>query len=263
MSFMITLSTRPLFALGVIGTAFFVLGTCDRSQAFAVYTNRTAFNAATTGLTTLDFEGIAPAGEFVYTPSPPGYTSAGVTFTDNTPDPEFAGLQFIISKTYPGAEFMGSDFLSENGVGSAAHISFQNGVTAIGTDIASIAPTQTGLSSFVITVPTDSSEFDEYTLELNFHAVQFLGFTFTKPITSLLIAPLTEQEGPQLEGPQLDNFSFGQALPPPSPSPAPPPPTAVPTPALLPGLVGLGLSVWRKRKATSQSALNNDHTSLN
>lgn len=254
---MITLSTRPLVTLGVIGTAFFVLGTCDRSQAFAVYTNRTAFNAATTGLTTLDFEGIASAEGFVYTPSPPGYTSAGVTFTDNTPDTQFAGRQFIISKTFPDAGFMGSDFLSENGVGSAAHISFQNAVTAVGTDIASIAPTQTGLSSFVITVPTGSSEFTQYTLQLNFQAVQFIGFTFTNPIAALLIAPPTEQEGPQ-----LDNFSFGRALPPPSPSPAPPPPTSVPTPALLPGLLGLGLSVWRKRKAASQSVLKNDCTPL-
>lgn len=33
-----------------------------------------------------------------------------------------------------------------------------------------------------------------------------------------------------------------------------PPPEAIPTPALLPGLVGLGLSVWRKRKGESVDA---------
>jgi hypothetical protein len=32
------------------------------------------------------------------------------------------------------------------------------------------------------------------------------------------------------------------------------PPTAVPTPALLPGLIGMGLSVWRKRKGESAKA---------
>ncbi|MBW4581190.1 MAG: PTPA-CTERM sorting domain-containing protein [Tildeniella nuda ZEHNDER 1965/U140] len=37
---------------------------------------------------------------------------------------------------------------------------------------------------------------------------------------------------------------------PPTSQPAPVPPEAVPTPALLPGLIAFGLSVWRKRRST-------------
>ncbi|PSB33625.1 PTPA-CTERM sorting domain-containing protein [Stenomitos frigidus] len=39
----------------------------------------------------------------------------------------------------------------------------------------------------------------------------------------------------------------------PTPAPAPVPPKAVPTPALLPGLIGFGVTLWRKRRSASRA----------
>ena len=47
-------------------------------------------------------------------------------------------------------------------------------------------------------------------------------------------------------------FVLKGAIVPSTPTPAPAPqPKSVPTPALLPGLIGLGLSAWRKRRSTA------------
>ncbi|MFM7471027.1 MAG: choice-of-anchor C family protein [Nodosilinea sp.] len=49
-------------------------------------------------------------------------------------------------------------------------------------------------------------------------------------------------------GPALDNVRVVANSPSPSPSP-----NNVPTPALLPGLIGMGVAAWRKRKAEMQA----------
>ncbi len=51
-------------------------------------------------------------------------------------------------------------------------------------------------------------------------------------------------------GPALDNVRVTTSSPSPSPSPSP---TSVPTPALLPGLIGMGLAAWRKRQGELQA----------
>ena len=53
------------------------------SAATITYTNQAAFAAATTGITlaTVDFEGVAADGGFVFEPTPPGVTLMGANFT--------------------------------------------------------------------------------------------------------------------------------------------------------------------------------------
>lgn len=174
-----------------------ITGTLPAHAAVMFYTNRAAFEADTTDLTAINFEGIADSEGYVYTPSPPGLSLSGVNFADNT-----VNQQYVADSGFPGYEFMESDFLTSTSQGSTADITFANPVTAVGTDISGIArygiPFQFALStgeSFIYQPQEDN--------------IGFLGFTSTTPITALTISPLDSLD----IGPQLDNFTVGQAKP--------------------------------------------------
>lgn len=194
---MATSKALKTLSRAAVGAALMITGTLPARAAVMFYTNRAAFEADTTGLTAINFEGIADSGSFVYTPSPSGLSLSGINFADNTVD-----KQYVIDSGFPGYEFMGSDFLSSTSPGSTADITFSNPVTAVGTDISGIArygiPFQFALST--------GESFIYRPQEEN---IGFLGFTSTTPITSLTISPLDSLDN----GPQLDNFTVGQAKP--------------------------------------------------
>src|SRR6266849_148722 len=87
---------------------------CSVGQASAgstLYSSRAAFEAASSGLTTIDFNGIAPAGGYVSYGTGP-LTLSGVTFTGN-------GEMFVIDPAYYGfpytqGGFLNSDYSSPN-----------------------------------------------------------------------------------------------------------------------------------------------------
>src|SRR5687768_13005890 len=74
--------TRLLLILAVLT----IFGDYVASAAtITPFTDRTAFNAATTNRTIIDFEGLAPSGSFTFYGSPGSLTLSGVTFQSNGP----------------------------------------------------------------------------------------------------------------------------------------------------------------------------------
>jgi hypothetical protein len=168
------------------------LGTDSAQAATVQFTDLASFQANTTGLTTIDFEGLAPAGNFVEYPTT-GLTTSGVTFNSTS----------RVSVFDPAVQRRAYDW------GSGAILSSQrapnritailpSGVTAVGSDIMSFS---NYASPFTITLSTGET-FNQSSL--NYPNRQFVGFTSDTAITSisfLATSGFTE----------LDNFRFGRA----------------------------------------------------
>jgi hypothetical protein len=141
------------------------------AQAATFFTNAGAFAAATTGLTTGDFVGIAPPNGFV---SAASYTVAGVTFdssgTDFVIDPGLFGGTF-----YPGIPFYSGQF------NPVTTISFA-GTTAFGMTYGSYNAAGSSVS-FTL---SDGSVFAT-SLPGALGTPAFFGFTSAVPITSLVV----------------------------------------------------------------------------
>jgi hypothetical protein len=165
-------------ALGVI------VGAATRAEAghLTVYTDPASFGAATTGVTSINFNGIAPAGGFVNYAIPPGYTDAatGTNFT-------FTGVSGvdinITSATFNSPTVFPGDFL----VGSVdvprtanEVITLPSAETAVGLMFSTFSQ-----ATFVFTLSNGDSYTDTSTP--TFGNVAFLGFTDTTPFTSLSI----------------------------------------------------------------------------
>ena len=74
---------RSIAFSAVLATAINVSTALFANAATITYTNQAAFAAATSGIsfTTVDFEGVAADGSFVFEPTPPGVTLMGANFT--------------------------------------------------------------------------------------------------------------------------------------------------------------------------------------
>jgi hypothetical protein len=156
------------------------------------YNSRAAFQAATNGTSTIDFEGFAPDGGFI---SGVSFTFSGVTFTQSVS----RGALFVIGRNV---------YYSNNSVLSAQHgpsgptdleITLPGGYTAIGMDVGSFRG-----STFTFTLSTG----DVFTRPTQFN-LGFVGVTTSTPITSIRI------DSPDLVM-NVDNFTFGQAVPEPA-----------------------------------------------
>ncbi|MHB0960844.1 MAG: PEP-CTERM sorting domain-containing protein [Pirellulaceae bacterium] len=163
-----------------------------------VYTDKAVFSAASFGLTTIDFNGIAPEGGLY------DYTGAelelsGVVFTGterlHVIDPGF------YSFSYPGAGFLHFDALNVT--------SLPAGTTAVGTDYGGLY----ALDDTTFSVTLSTGDIFTFTTEESVEggSLDFLGFTSTVPISSFEIRMPDESS---LNA--IDNFVFGSAVPEPS-----------------------------------------------
>lgn len=194
---------KLLFTLAAFA-AVAVASTPARADT-VVFTSRALFNAAATGLTNIDFEGIAPNNSVANFPSP--LTLQGVTFSgsptgmisvadDGFFSPLFqfnsgavlAGFSFVEATLPPGVTAIGTDLMSTNPDGRPFQVLLSNG------------------ESFVVNTPPRPGR-------------GFFGVTTDVAIASIrfITIPSQTQSG---GNPLLDNFTFGQAQPEPVPEPA-------------------------------------------
>jgi hypothetical protein len=187
------------------------------------FTNLASFQANTTGLTTINFEGLAPAGSFITYPT--GLTTGGVNFNAGN-------FLYIVDPAVSPDYNWGSGSVLQGGAGQAAATitaTLPSGITAVGSDIMSIGVTGPIASPFTIALSTGET----FNLNsLTYPNRQFVGFTTDTNIASI---SFQATNGNTL----LDNFRFGRAN-----TVA----TAVPEPFTIIGTLVGGTAALRLRK---------------
>lgn len=202
-------------------------GVADRARAaLTFYSDLASYEAATSGNTLIDFEGIAPDTGFEYFAVPPGIDILGVNFAIDTATSN--GNLYVIGRDfyYAGTSVLSSQQSSAQDDNML--ITLPGAFTAAAFDIGSFyGQTVTVLTSDGASYLLSSPAYPGFT---------FTGFTSTAAITSIKISQ------PIGEAMSLDNFRFGHAA-------------AVPEPSslVLAGVGGLtslvGLVRRRKRRA--------------
>lgn len=202
-------------------------GITSAAQA-AIFTSKSAFLNATSGQTTVDFEGLIQPDT---SSSLQNLTTQGVTFIGS-----IDGGYLLNCATFPNnfancnttIPLVGSTTIAGTGAASnTITATLPAGITAVGVDLLPYSLNQ----DYTVSISTGESE----TITIN-NDVKFIGFTSATPITSLNIF--------STEGQVFDNLVYGQAN-------VNPPPTGVPEPSAMLGLLaisGIGLSQLKGRK---------------
>ncbi len=192
------------------------------------YSTWGAYNAATSGNTTIDFEAQQSNVNPTYYGS--SLTVGGVTFSDNEP------RLFVLSGGYYGDSFT-SNYLNNNARGSQIDVSFANPVYGFAMDLGTIYNWGGGPLQLTFNF-AGSSETINLPGELyNSGPLTFSGFTSDSAFSSISISDPTN-------GLAIDNFTFASTA------------NNVPEPGSL-ALLGFGmagLAYSRKRKAQSTAA---------
>ena len=183
-----------------------------------VYLDRASFDAANPGLPLLDFEGLAPDGDYLLEPEFPG---SGVAFTDTDQyqEPAVAVLDSAVLGTP-------TDVLYGGGLSAGLVAEFDPPTYAIGFDIAVLSDGVT----FGATVDLYSGA--NLLLSTVFDAATpysfdvFRGFSNLGPIDRMVITAELYDNGGEL----LDNFAHG-----------------VPEPGAMTLLTLASLALWRRR----------------
>jgi hypothetical protein len=166
-----------------------------------VFTDKAVFSAAASGLTTIDFNGIAPENSLVqYTP--PVLTLSGVEFTGWS-------RMYVIDPGFYGFSYPGAGFLHVDRGSSVSVTSLPAGTTAVGTDYGGLFAG--GDATFSVTLSTGDIFNFATDKSIAGGSLAFLGFTSTVPISSLEFRMPNE---PTFNA--IDNFVFGSAVPEPS-----------------------------------------------
>jgi hypothetical protein len=201
------------------------------SAGFATYTDRASFVMASTALTLIDFEGIAPIDGFVPYGTGGSLTLGGVTFTAESQTELFVDSASYYAATYgpPGYNLGAGDYLlAGNFDPTSLTVALPSGITAVGFDLGTF---DDSTSAVAITLSTG----EMFQISAPFPATTFVGITTSIPIA---LISLEIAQGDRRDTLNLDTFTFGAA--------------AVPEPSSL-ALLGGGAPAiaWRlaRRKA--------------
>ncbi|WP_096594773.1 PEP-CTERM sorting domain-containing protein [Calothrix sp. NIES-2098] len=227
-----TFTTSQAVFLGISGVLA-TLAAISPTQAAVIkqFTNRADFIAASDSLTNIDFEGLAPAGDYKNYGST-GLTQSGVKFTGSD------SYLYAVDPAYsPSLYDWGSGAVLLGNNGGAITATLPTGITAIGSDISSFnytSPTVWGYASdFLVSFSTGET----FSLKLSDYPNRtFAGFIFDNPITSIAF------KGVNGGYPEIDNFTFGKAKTPSVPEPL----------TILGTLTAAGFGVILRRKQKQQ-----------
>jgi hypothetical protein len=198
---MCKLTTRSWLLIAAMGI---VLGVASRAEAgtLTVYNDLPSFQAATTGLSDVNFNGIVGPTSFTSYADPPGYTDAA-TGTNFAFSPG-GGSVDIVGRNYYSPTNFSSDFLAPSigNQGQNELITLSGPHTAIGL----MFSTYTGTANDFL---LSNGDFYVGMGPPAFGNVAFLGFTDSTPFTSLTITvtPLVN------EAPILLDLQFGAVAP--------------------------------------------------
>jgi hypothetical protein len=163
------------------------------------YSNLADFQAATTGVTTIDFNGIAATGSYVAYGTGP-LSLSGVTFNSN-------GSMFVIDpgfygSSYAGGGFLNSDYATVNTITAA----LPSPVTALAMEFGGLFG---GPVDFTFNFSDGSSVSGSSAASIiGGTPLAFIGFTSTVAITS---ASISMPDTPNYNA--IDNFRFGNSVP--------------------------------------------------
>jgi hypothetical protein len=180
------------------------------TASVTIYTSRAAWTAATSGVTTADFNGIASVGSYVSYGSGPAVID-GLTLTSND-------SMFVIDPAYYGFPYPDGFFNADYNVPNIVTIALPGSYTAVGFDFGSLF---SGGASFDVTLGALGPFTVVSTGSTQDGVLDFAGFVST---TSFSTVTLSMPDAPSYNS--VDNFSYGGA--------------AVPEPASI-ALLGSGL----------------------
>lgn len=212
-------------------TAFSLLGAGVVAQASVVtFSDRSTWLAASTGVTTIAFEGLAAPGTFVEYPTPPGLTLDGVTF-----DTDPATLLYVVDPAYFPNYSRGSGANLDWQIGTTFPTTLATtlppGTSAFGADFFSLVNS----SSLLLTLSTGESFL--IPAPGNGDGMSFFGVTSSSSVSWMTVTQAPGELEPYYG---LDNFSFGVAGE----------PGAVPEPSAV-VLLGAGLLAVVARRRSS------------
>ena len=178
------------------------------------YTSRTAWAAAVSGPTTINFGTAAPvaAGTFTSYQTPPGITLSGVNFAST----RSGGIVSITSQTFCCSTYLrGSDQLVSNHDGTGIVVTLPANVTAFGFDLFSVVSgNSAGTNQDSVDVTVAGQKYAVRTAAAP--ATVFIGFVSSTPISSFTIVP--EQTNGATEA-NLINFAYASTVTPPAAAP--------------------------------------------
>jgi hypothetical protein len=198
----------PCWLLSVAVIAFWA-GLCSNAFAsFITYTDRSAWEAASVGLTNIDFEGITPPGTSA------DFSSTGLTLSGAQFDGIARGCGPVVCNQAPS-------LFVDNTSGNAQ-------LSGVGEDI--LPPgffTKTITVSFHDPITSFGSDFVLFNLEISSNQIQlfssagssavnnpqFVGFTSSEPVSQIVVS----NSGTHARA-NLDNVAFGTAAAVPEPS---------------------------------------------
>jgi hypothetical protein len=200
------------------------------AHADVIYDSRSNFQAATSGLDTITFEGIAPPVGSVSVSSPPGLTLDGVNFSIDRSNGSDGSL-YVVGPDfyYPGNSVLTSQQATvyDNNI----TINLPSGVFALGLDYGSF------FGGPLIFTFSEGTQLLRFAPDLN-EGLSFVGIISTVAISSLNIS------ADPSETLNIGNVSFGSSAPAAVPEPA----THIP--AGIAALFGLAILLHKHRRTT-------------
>jgi hypothetical protein len=199
-------------AMGLFAALAVVQPSWSEAEAgFTVYTSASDYAAASTGNTTVNFNGLAPSGGFTPEPVPPGLTVGGVNFTIDQSTSN--GLLFVINQLGPhyGPAPVVSSQGSTSGVDNLV-VTLPGASTAFAFDGNSFINSSGSFGANPLTVTLSNGDSFTFTHPPD-GTYGFIGVTDTTAFTSITITDSTNGGGGTMN---LADVSFGAAVPEPS-----------------------------------------------